>query len=173
MNLPQTMIASHSSVETTAKIFAGQGRDAAASHSGALRRTAVAYRAVIVATTMIIAILAQNIGVTNCRTGSATVWTRPVNSSTARPRHIQGTTVLLSCEMLRPDRPTPNSRKLTMQAEPKTIDTARMWIDCDVGTTHELSWRVLLRGVSASQSAKGRNMWTSVRKRCPGDCAVP
>src|SRR6202521_1005609 len=105
------MIASHSSVETTANIFAGQGRDEAASQRAALRRTAVAYRAVIVATRMIIAILAQNIGVTNCRTGSATVWIKPVNSSTARPRHIQGTTVLLSCEMLRPDRPTPNSRK--------------------------------------------------------------
>src|SRR5260370_32411892 len=130
------MIASHSSVEMTAKIFAAQGRDEAASHSAALRRTAAAYRAVAVATRMIISILAQNMGVTNCRTGSATVWTKPVNSSTARLRHIQGTTVLLSCEMLRPDRPTPNSRRLTMQAEPKTIDTARMGIDCDAGTTH-------------------------------------
>src|ERR1700736_560223 len=126
MNLPQTMIASHNSVDSTAKIFAGQGRNEAPSDSGALRRTAVAYSAVIVATRMIITILAQNIGVTNCRTGSATVWTRPVNSSATRPRHIQGTTVLLGCEMLRPDRPTPNSRRLTMQAEPKTIDTARM-----------------------------------------------
>src|SRR5216683_2843937 len=51
-----SMIGSHSSVETTAKIFAGQGRDEAASQRAALRRTAVAYRAVIVATRMIIAI---------------------------------------------------------------------------------------------------------------------
>src|SRR5258708_29426790 len=125
MNLPQTMIASHSSVDSTAKILAGQGRDEAASHSAALRRTAVAYRAVIVATRMIITILAQNIGVTNCRTGSATGWTRPVNSSAARPRHIQGTTVLLNCAMLRPDRPTPKHRKLTLQPDPKTIYSAR------------------------------------------------
>src|SRR5450631_1747577 len=120
------MIASHSSVESMAKAFAGSDRDDAPSHSGALRRTALAYREVIVATTMIISILAQNIGVTNCRTGSVTVWMSPVNSSTASPRHIQGTSVLLNCETLRPDRPTPKSRRLIMHAEPKTIDTAMM-----------------------------------------------
>ena len=126
MNLPQKIIASQSSVDSTAKSFACEGRDEAASHAGALRRTAFAYMAVIVATMGIIVILAQNIGVTNCRTGSATVCMRPVNRSTARPRHIQGSRVLQSWEMLRPFAPTPSNRRLIMQAEAKTMDTARM-----------------------------------------------
>src|ERR1700689_2962288 len=120
------MIASHSNVENTAKALAPPGRDEALSHTLALRRTAFAYRAVIVTTTMIMVILAQNAGVTNCRTGSVTVCIRPVNSNTARPRHNHGKSVLLSCETLRPATPTPNSRRLIMQTEAKTIDTARI-----------------------------------------------
>ena len=73
MNRPHTMIATQSTIEVIANSRAAGGRKAATSHDDAFALTMAVNPAVMVTTTTIMVILAQNTGVTNCLAGSAIV----------------------------------------------------------------------------------------------------